>query len=125
RYVLALPAGNERMQEISLAIRQGAMAYLNRQSKTIAVFAAILTVAIWFGVGKFTAIAFLVGALASGAAAYLGMSVSVRSNVRTAAAASQGLGPALQVAFRGGAVNGMGIVGLALLGVTGFLWAFT
>jgi K(+)-stimulated pyrophosphate-energized sodium pump len=129
RSVLSLPAGNERMQEISTAIRQGAMAYLNRQFRTIAIVGALLFAVIWAAIDHFdglphTALAFAIGAAFSGVAAYVGMSVSVRTNVRTAQAASRGLAPALQAAFRGGAVNGMGIVGLALLGVTGFYWLY-
>jgi K(+)-stimulated pyrophosphate-energized sodium pump len=131
RMVLRLPAGNQKMQEISLAIRQGAMAYLNRQFRTIAVVALILLATflvagavqhepIWYYVGA----AFAVGALFSALAAYLGMSVSVRANSRTAQAAQDGLEPALLVAFRGGAVNGFGIVGLALIGVAGFFYLY-
>src|SRR5687768_773222 len=111
RSVLRLPAGDEKMQEISTAIREGAMAYLNRQFRTIAIAALILTVVVYFIIGKYAALAFVAGAGFSGIAAYIGMSVSVRTNVRTAAAASRGLAAALQVAFRGGAVNGMSIVG--------------
>jgi K(+)-stimulated pyrophosphate-energized sodium pump len=131
RMVLRLPAGNERMQSISLAIRQGAMAYLNRQFRTIFVVGLLLFVifilvgavtdaTIWY----FIAGSFAVGALFSAMAAYLGMSVSVRSNTRTAQAAHDGLEPALLVAFRGGAVNGFGIVGLALIGVAGFFFVY-
>ena len=131
RSVLRLSPGNEKMQEISLAIRQGAMAYLNRQFRTIAVVAFLL-LATFFVVGAVTderiwyyiAASFAVGALFSAVAAYIGMSVSVRANARTAEAARQGLGPALQVAFRGGAVNGFGIVGLALVGVAGFFYLY-
>ncbi|HLE48033.1 MAG TPA: sodium-translocating pyrophosphatase [Candidatus Thermoplasmatota archaeon] len=131
RGVLSKPAGNEKMQEISLAIRQGAMAYLNRQFRSIFVV-AILVFATFFVAGAVTeeriwyyiAGSFAVGALFSGLAAYLGMSISVRSNARTAQAAQGGLQPALQLAFRGGAVNGFGIVGLALLGVAGFFFLF-
>jgi K(+)-stimulated pyrophosphate-energized sodium pump len=131
RSVLRLSPGNEKMREISLAIRQGAMAYLNRQFRTIAVV-AVLLLATFLVVGAvtqeriwyFIALSFAVGALFSAIAAYIGMSVSVRSNSRTAEAARQGLGPALTVAFRGGSVNGFGIVGLALIGVAGFYYGF-
>ncbi len=122
--VLRQPSGNERMREIGDAIRAGAMAYLNRQFRTISIVALVLTVLLNFAVGRWTAVAFLAGAALSGIAAYIGMSVSVRANVRTAAAASKGLEPALLTAFRGGAANGMSIVGLSLLGVSGFYWFF-
>jgi K(+)-stimulated pyrophosphate-energized sodium pump len=129
RHVVRLPPGNERMQEISAAIRSGAMAYLNRQFRTISLVGVLIFVVVWaaidgFGRFPFTAVAFLVGAGFSGIAAYIGMSVSVRTNVRTAEAASRGLEPALQTAFRGGAVNGMSIVGLAVLGTAGFYWLY-
>ncbi len=116
--------GNEKMQEIAAAIHEGSMAYMNRQFKTIAVFAGIIFLAIFFGVGLKVALTFLLGAFLSGLAGYAGMNVSVRANVRTAAAAQHGLAKALDVAFSGGFVTGLTVVGLALLGVTGLYIAF-
>ena len=124
QYILKLDAGSERMKEIASAIQEGAMAYLNRQYRTVAIIAVILTILIALAIGPETAVAFVLGAVMSAAAGYLGMNISVRSNVRCANAAKEGLQKALRVAFRGGAVTGISVASLALLGVSSLFIAF-
>ena len=125
QWILKQSAGNDRMQEIALAIQEGAGAYMNRQYFTIGVVGVVLFIVLGFALGWATAIGFAIGAIFSALAGYIGMFVSVRANVRTAEAAANGVNAALNIAFRGGAITGLLVVGLGLIGVAGYFLILT
>jgi K(+)-stimulated pyrophosphate-energized sodium pump len=125
RQVLGADAGNAKMQEIAAAIQEGAQAYLKRQYTAIAIVGVIVAVIVAITLGAIPAVGFVIGAVLSGVAGFIGMNVSVRSNVRTAAAAMAGLQQGLTLAFRAGAITGMLVAGLALLAIACFFWYLT
>ena len=118
--VMAAGTGTDRMREIAAAVQEGARAYLNRQYMTIGIVGIVVGAILWIFLGKYVGIGYFIGAILSGATGYVGMNVSVRSNLRTAEAARHGLQPALTIAFKAGAVTGLLVVGLGLIGVTGY-----
>ncbi|MCX7865297.1 MAG: sodium/proton-translocating pyrophosphatase, partial [Novosphingobium sp.] len=125
RQVLSASAGTEKMQQIAAAIQEGAQAYLKRQYTTIAMVSVVVAIIVAWALGPISAVGFIVGAILSGVAGFIGMNISVRSNVRTAAAAQTGLQAGLTLAFRAGAITGLLVAGLALLAISVFFWYLT
>src|SRR5438445_255693 len=123
--LLRASPGNAKMQEIAAAIQEGAQAYLNKQYTAIGVVGVVILIAVFFLIGPLAAVGFAIGAILSGAAGFVGMLVSVRANVRTAQAASEGLAKGLKLAFTSGAITGMLVAGFALIGVAGYYTILT